>query len=513
MAAHFSRGSIMVKKAFSPLSTLALCATGLFAAGGYDVDTGVVMPDEAKYGPRLELIPVEGPKSAMGMARRGNLLFTAGGGSLWVFDISDPLAPKKIGKLDGFSEERQMALAGDVACITARAHGLYLVDISDPTKPKHILRYDTIELATGIDTVGTLVFVGLRTYGVETIDISDPKHPRTLSIIKTHEAQSQVYDHQKLYVGDWGAARLTILDMANPCEPKFIADEQLYGLGDGLDVRGNLVVASSGHHRRIGPKEGRSNAGHALTFIDITNVAKPKTHSYFAFPPFYALGDDYWTNRIAGNTAVCADTFNGVFFVDFSDVKNPKGTGWAHLPELEHRGKMIPDAAASVVIGDGVAYIGGKRSGLFMIKRPGMKPDKTDHGAAPVIPPPKPQKIPAGFHQYDAKGQVRAVSMQGNVAWAACSHAGLHAVRVTKNGFKLLKKSPIPLCYDVKCVDGLLYTAEGENGLAVYRPEKDFSLTELGRVQLPNKHIAQLVWKPSGLPYCVASARGGFIYI
>ncbi len=263
----------MVKKALSMLLPMALCATSACAAGAYISDTGVATPDEAKYGPRQELIQVPGPKSVMGMARRGNLLFTAGGGSFWVFDISDPLAPKKIGKLDGFSEERQLALAGDVACVTARAHGLYLVDISDPAKPKHIIRYDTIELTTGIDTAGPLIFVGLRTYGVETIDISDPKHPRTLSIVKTHEAQSQVYDHGKLFVGDWGAAKLTILDVSNPCEPKFIADEQLYGLGDGLDVRGNLVVASSGHHRRVGPKEDPQNAGHALTFIDVTTVA------------------------------------------------------------------------------------------------------------------------------------------------------------------------------------------------------------------------------------------------
>ncbi|MBR0458688.1 MAG: hypothetical protein IJJ26_05595 [Victivallales bacterium] len=487
------------------------CAITEAATGAYVPETHAATPDEAMYGPRLEVRQVPGPQGVMALTRRNNLLFAAGQGTFWVFDVSQPLEPRVIGHLDGIHEARQMALAGNVACITARARGLYLVDISDPTQPQLLLRYDTIELATGVDTAGTLVFVGLRTNGVETIDISDPRHPKTLSIVKTDEAQSQVYDHGKLYVGDWGSGRLTVLDVTNPCAPRKLASLPLYGYGDGVAMRGNLVAASTGHHRKVGPEENRLNQGHAVSFVDVANPSQPQLLSVFPFPPFYASGDDFWTVRLAGKYAACVDTINGLFLVDITDPKAPKGAGWAHLPLAKRRNMMLPDVAATVGVGDGVIYVGGKQTGLFVVPRPDLVPDVEDHGEAPAIPKMPAPAIPEGFERYDAGGQVRGVSLMGDIAWVACSHAGLHALRLSRNGFTPVAKHAMRCSYDVKYVDGLLYSAEGEDGLAIYRPGEDGSLEELGRALLPDEDLVQMVWKPAGRPFCAISNRGGNI--
>ncbi len=487
------------------------CAITEAATGAYNPNTGTETPEEKTFGTCLETRSVPGPTGVMALARRGNLLFAAGSGTFWVFDVSQPLEPRVIGRLDGFCEERQMALAGNIACITARAHGLYLVDVSDPTQPRLILRYDTIELATGVDTAGTLVFVGLRTNGVETIDISDPYHPRTLSIVKTDEAQSQVYDHGKLYVGDWASGRLTILNVSNPCAPRHLASLPLYGYGDGVAIRGNLVAASTGHHRKLGPEENRLNRGHAVSFVDVANPAQPQLLSVFPFPPFYASGDDYWTVRLAGKYAVCADTLNGLFLVDITDPKAPKGAGWAHLPLAERQGKMLPDVAATVCVGEGAIYVGGKQTGLFVVPKPDLRPDSEDHGAPPSIPAQPVPEIPEGFLRYEAGGQVRGLALMGDLAWIACSHAGLHAVRLSEHGFTPVAKHSVHCSYDVKYVDGILYSAEGEDGLAMYRPADDGTLTEIGRALLPDGGLVQMVWKAPGTSHCAITSRGGHI--
>lgn len=474
-------------------------------------DTRIMVPSPDVYGPQLPIRRIAGPRWGAGMELRGNLLYVLGSHALWIYDVTNPLSPRQIGKLDGLFNGRQIALSGSTACIAARANGLYLVDISDPRHPRQLSRFDTIELATGVAAAGPVAFVSLRVYGIECVDISDPAQPCHLSLTKTPEAQSSWYDAGKLYVGNWAPCSMSILDLANPRAPKLLCNHPLSGYGDGLTVASLLCLASTGHHARTGPPEQRKNNGHGLDLLDVTNPRQPKNLSHFHFPPYFSRGNDFWTVRFSGSTAIAADSHNGVFLVDISDRRNPKGAGHFRLPEVSSpAGGVRPDAVSGIAPGNNVVYLSGVRTGLFLAEIPGIRPMKAPDSPPPVIPPPVPVSRVPGFFRYDAGGQVRGVAVSGDIAWIAASHAGIHVVRLTDDGIKLLAVHPVPEAYDCKVSDDRLYVAEGSNGLAVYQILPEGKLTLLGRSQkLPSGELAQLVWVIQGTPFAVVSARTG----
>lgn len=474
-------------------------------------DTRIMVPSPDVYGPQLPIRRIAGPRWGAGMELRGNLLYVLGSHALWIYDVTNPLSPRQIGKLDGLFNGRQIALSGSTACIAARANGLYLVDISDPRHPRQLSRFDTIELATGVAAAGPVAFVSLRVYGIECVDISDPAQPCHLSLTKTPEAQSSWYDAGKLYVGNWAPCSMSILDLANPRAPKLLCNHPLSGYGDGLTVASLLCLASTGHHARTGPPEQRKNNGHGLDLLDVTNPRQPKNLSHFHFPPYFSRGNDFWTVRFSGSTAIAADSHNGVFLVDISDRRNPKGAGHFRLPEVSSpAGGVRPDAVSGIAPGNNVVYLSGVRTGLFLAEIPGIRPMKAPDSPPPVIPPPVPVSRVPGFFRYDAGGQVRGVAVNGDIAWIAASHAGIHVVRLTDDGIKPLAVHPVPEAYDCKVSDDRLYVAEGSNGLAVYQILPEGKLTLLGRSQkLPSGELAQLVWVIQGTPFAVVSARTG----
>ncbi|MGF0037584.1 hypothetical protein [Victivallis vadensis] len=494
------------------LFSAGIAVAGALLAAAPVEDTSVAAPDAAKFGPLYRVRKVDdGPSRATGMVSRGKFLYVLGDEMLWIYDTSTPEAPRLTGKTGKFPEGRQIALSGNVACIAARSHGLYLVDIADPAAPEQLARFDTVELATGVDAAGPVCFVAERQYGVECVDISDPEHPRFLSLIQTPEAQSVFYDSGRVFAGDWAAGRITILDVSHVRAPRQIAAHPLTGYGDGVAVRGDLCLASTGHHAKTGPKENRRNNGHSINLIDISNIRKPRTISSFPFPPFFSRGNDFWTVRFSGNTAVAADSHNGVFLVDISDPLQPKGAGQLQLPPVASpAGGTRPDAVSGVAAVDGVLYLSGVRTGLFLAEIPRLRREPERKSVPPVIPPPLPAKPVPGFFTYDAGGRVRGVAIHGDLAWVAAGSAGIHTVRLSEKGISPVAVLPVTEAYDVKYSDGLLYAAEGAAGVAVYRPDEAGRLTLLGRCQFGP--LAQLIWKPEGSRFAVVSARTGVLY-
>ena len=210
----------------------------------------------------------------MATALYRNTLWVAGSrGTLFAFDVSEPRTPKLVSKLRVMKNCRQMAVRNGLAAVVGRQNGMVLVDIRNPESPRLLSRYQSIELATGIDLTEKYAYIGNRIYGVETVDISDPRHPRFLGNMLTEEAQSVRTAGNRVFVGDWAAGRIQIADASNPAclSPRgFI---QLDGYGDGLDIQGNLVFASTGHHRKTGPKKDRPGNGHGVEIWDIQDPA------------------------------------------------------------------------------------------------------------------------------------------------------------------------------------------------------------------------------------------------
>ncbi|MCB1232641.1 MAG: hypothetical protein KDN19_20510, partial [Verrucomicrobiae bacterium] len=375
-------------------------------------------------------------------------------------------------------------------------------DVADDAKPKVISHYDTVEMATGIWVSGSVAFVATRCYGVEIVDVRDPESPKHLSTLKTGEAQSCWARDGFLYIGDWAPKKLLVADVRNPLEPKIVGEGLLDGYGDGGCLRGNYCFAATGHHSRATNEEDREGRGHGLEIFDVSDPEKPSKVSGVKFPPSYHISNDMWTARVAGDHCVVADTWNGLFVVNIADLEQPKIVAHAVLPALSWK-DGVPDPVGDVALGDGVIYAAGIYSGLYVVPAPGLaQPVTVEPDRAPLISEITEVKSPSDhdFLTYRPEGQVRSVTVVGDLAWTACGEAGIQAIRLGDDGLEPVSVTVPPEgeVWHVSVSGDRLYSAESSGGLGIYRIEADQKLTEMGRLRLKGKNIKQVACPPPG---------------
>ena len=484
-------------------SILFAAAVVVFAAGNYGT--------AAKY----DLITE--PGDARGLEIAKGYLYCGTRSDLYVYDISDPLKPVKAGVLKKIGCTRQIAHRGNYLYITMRQNGIKIIDISDPVNPKEAGFYDTVEMATGIDIAGNLLFCAQRIYGVETLDISDPLAPRPVSLQRTSEAQSCIYKDKILYVGDWGASFLTVIDMQDPANPSILSQQPLDGYGDGVDVVGKYCYAATGHHSRSKDRTARHGAGHGLEIFSLDDPANPKKLSVIKFPKFHRTGNDYWTVRVSNDTAVVVDTHNGAFVVDVKDKNKPAVKQHAVFPEVKTGNQSLPACAADLELGNGAAYIAVQGIGLavmpvdgvtFSSPRPEFKQKISQRRKKPL----------ANYKRYDFNCTVRRVAVKNDTAYIACSVKGLKALDLVSG--KVIQEIPASCVYDVAIDGNKLYCAAGYDGIITYKINKNMTLTETARQKYfydPERKrnftaCVQMINKPPTGKFLAFSDRGAWVY-
>ena len=455
--------------------------------------------DGTDYGKPLPVTRIAGLKRCKAVAVAGEWLYAAGDRTLVTYRIGEnPLVPEETARTP-LAGARQIAVSERFLFISARHFGIFVFDRSDPARPVPVTRIDPVELATGIAVAGDVLFVSLRVYGVELIDVSDPKNPRHLSLLRNcGEIQSLFnFGNGLLAMGDWGGKQLRIADVRNPRKPVEISRTDLDGYGDGVHVQGNYCYASTGHHSRKRNPEERYGKGHGLEIFDISDPEHPVRTGGIKFPAYYELGDDFWTVRVENGTAYAGDTYNGAFVVDVSDPRNPKCTGRAQLPAVKRKSyaRKIqveePDCVMDLAVGNGAVYLAGPRSGLFAFPA-ASKGSKGVSAEKITIPPPLPYREIPGLKRFAIDAPVRRLTLNGNQLYASCSAGGLRLFRIDGNSLKPLREWRDRTVYDAAVHRDLLFTAEGDF-IRASRIQKDGSLQEIGRLQIPWPNTAQLI--------------------
>ncbi|MDO4574992.1 MAG: hypothetical protein Q4D98_07235 [Planctomycetia bacterium] len=448
----------------------------VFAGIVWGGDGFALKHDEAVYGPFLPVVKVADAPPASDVTISGNRLFAVGKRALTVYDISDPMLPKKTASLYGLTEGRQVVVYKENLYITSRMGGMYVVDIRDPDRPRLRAHYDTMELATGIVCDNDVAYVSQRQFGTEFIDISDPDHPRHLGFIVSGEAQSVDIANGLLYAGDWGSRELTIIDVRNPKNPAIIGSGALDGLGDGVYVRGNIAYAATGPHKlRQAPA-----TGHGLDIFSVENPREPKLLGRLKFPAQAVhRNPDFWGVTVDDHhMAYVSDSFNGIFCVDVSDPANPKCVGHCVLPTNERTGN--PDAAGSVESGDGCLYVAGHGNGLYVVKTPLARRVPAERECPKLSDPVRPdlpfdEALVRDFAILPTDGQaLAAAAWKEGLVWLAAGSEGLLLVDI--NGPTPVVKSTLAtrgFAYDVKIFGNMMFTAEGDNGVGIYRLAED----------------------------------------
>ena len=453
----------------------------------------------------------------------GDLLYTIGEGRLHILDIRDPPEPDLVGSLDGLGNTRQIAVRGRVVAITSREDGAFIVEVNRPDEPKLLCHYDAIEVATGVAISGDVLFLACRGHGVELVDISDPAKPRHLSTARTGESQSVAVQNGYAYVGVWGSSELVAVDVRDTSDPVITARCPLDGYGDGVAVTDDTVYIATGHHSRARtksrPEEGEPGygCGHGLEIYGISDPASPRFLSRIKGPPFYMIGNDMWSVKVAGDHAFVADTYNGVFVVNISDPMKPRFVAHRQLPEVASdrlpqlmpklglaedspymAGRTLPSFVGGLGPGKDVVYVAGGWTDLHVLAAPGLaRPVRHQRESAPSVPCRRVRQEDR-FEIYRTDGQVRGGACVDDLAVVAAGSDGIHVVKLGPGIEEMGRYGTDGFAMAVATSGRHVFVAEEQGGLSIWRLCGQGVLEPLGRYRPKGRIVRDVVIPPPG---------------
>jgi hypothetical protein len=180
----------------------------------------------------------EGSRSSVvGEIKGKDYLFLSYWSQIVVLDISNPLVPREISRLDpprqlpDFNSHIIDIELSDTnlyvpLIINMNEGGLWIVDVADPTSPQEIILLPLESIPSVIDVSNNIACI-LSSEGFLFFDVADPKAPRLLNAVASPFPKQLILSwiqiklaDSKLYV--MSANGLIILDITNPASPKEI---------------------------------------------------------------------------------------------------------------------------------------------------------------------------------------------------------------------------------------------------------------------------------------------------
>jgi hypothetical protein len=177
----------------------------------------------------------------------GDLLYVSGLTGISVYDVSDPVAPRRIGRLDlPHVQNEDVDVAGGILLVTDDPYGgrgvLHVVDVRDPTQPRLLSTYDTWTPGL-LDDLGPTrrrrggightasclqdcryAWLAGSPDGIEVVDLRDPARPRfagrvratAAAGISTHDVQVDPQEGLAWVTGGAGTAAYDVRDPVRP---------------------------------------------------------------------------------------------------------------------------------------------------------------------------------------------------------------------------------------------------------------------------------------------------------
>lgn len=171
----------------------------------------------------VEIPPLREPgRSYEGIDHEGGLLYAAmHGDGLGVYHLADPGAPLVADAVyaEGLSDAWDVVVRDGVAYVID-AEGLVMLDVSDPTAPRELGRLATGGTPRDVAVGDGLAFVAIGT-GVVIADVSDPATPRQLGAIEERgDTTAVAWVPPYVLLSAWDDAR--VYDATDPADPTFV---------------------------------------------------------------------------------------------------------------------------------------------------------------------------------------------------------------------------------------------------------------------------------------------------
>ena len=298
---------------------LQLAGTYLYAAAA---ETGLVTFDMSNPLAPIRVGACATPGCATRLALNGNYAYVAAhDGGLQIINISNP-AGVLTGTLDTGLTTRQTQVAGDKACVfssdkqefgVAGTSRLELLSITNAAQPALLGVYQAPGVIQAYAFNGNLACL-LWTDGVDVVDWRNPAQPQRVSTVPIAYGPDAPEDYRpticlvgsNAFVGTYG---LQVISLQDPAQPRSLATNNC-GWVSGFRASGNYLFLVTDNGGLI-----------EFIILDATNPAQPVRRGSYALPN----GGPY-NIVLAGNTAHVQQS-HSVTLLDISDPSTPSPVG------------------------------------------------------------------------------------------------------------------------------------------------------------------------------------------
>ncbi|OLP85701.1 hypothetical protein AK812_SmicGene33274 [Symbiodinium microadriaticum] len=200
-----------------------------------------------------------------GISVAGNYAYAVGcQNKIAVVDITNPTSPSIHSNITSYSDQRKIAVAGDLACITSgEDDGLVVVSISNPSNLSissfySDLAFGFLEQAEFIAVSGDYAYVTGEAGSLAAMDISNPTSPRLHGAVHDTEkldgAEGLAIAGNYAYVAANDYDGLVAVDISNPSNPTivgFVQDDDKFDGATDVAIAGHYAFVTAYEEDRV----------------------------------------------------------------------------------------------------------------------------------------------------------------------------------------------------------------------------------------------------------------------
>jgi len=329
-----------------------------------------------------------------------------------------------------FKPCRAVTVGGSHAYVADDGFGLHVVDVADGQGPERVAGYQGLGRAGDVAVWGSTAVVAERGRGAHVLNISDPATPSLLGRYPlTGTVDAVALEGTTLYVGEGypGDSGLHVVSIANPGQPVQMGHATEVGEPNHVTLRGDYAYLTTGYE------------WDGFQIVDVSDPTGPASVGSVVYPGVLAGGHDV---ALDGERAYVADQ-GAVRLMNVADPTAPY--------------------TVSVHYRSGPAYV-------YSVATDGeyvYYTDWSDVGVIDWTDPVSPTEV-SGLSS--AIGWGLDIVLGGDAAYVAAEQYGVFLVdRSDPLNLSIVQQVRTPgEAWQLAWVDGLLYAALGDGGLAIF---------------------------------------------
>ncbi len=354
--------------------------------------------------------------------RSRNLLFSGAEGEIYIWDISYPSNPVKLGEFATFGIVNEMFYdsATQKLFVADQNGGLEIWDVSNPANPSMLGRaYSERHYPYGVYVRGNYAYVADGDFSI--VDITDPTHPHEISRISTTGRTEDicVFGNYAYLAGGF----VKIVDISDPHNPTLV--DELYNIpaSKRMEIVDTLLFVTNGW----------------LYVLNVSDPLHPVVLHTFASPQ--AINALYVVSNY-----IYAATDSGFIIIDASTIDSMYIVGSHSLP---NHGSDIVGTESQLFVTTGE---------LFTVQTSGVYAFDVSEPSSPVE-----------LWHFTTSDLFKSMFISGNYAYVAAGTTGIYVLDISdpSNVHEITHYNTPNYTWDVCVENNYAYVAEDWGGISI----------------------------------------------